>query len=215
MATVDDFKTWAKSDLRRFTSENLKDHCLLDESRRGDLSDYEYRASLKIYTDTNQYTITAIESSDRPHGYLGCMSSARKTRAGENQHRGSDLADGPLDYQTWIRILMDILSYEMVRVAKRQVHYIDTGRLDPPTAQKVVDRFNMAELTKAAQTKAMPADAWISEPDSDPYIDELIKKHRPPSEGSGRTAREAYEILHTINFDPKGAYEIEQRAKKS
>lgn len=51
-------------------------------------------------------------------GYLGCTSQCRKPRAGEQQHRGSDLHDGPLTPETWHRILADIVSYEMVVLAK-------------------------------------------------------------------------------------------------
>lgn len=49
-------------------------------------------------------------------GGLGCTASSRKPRAGEDWHRGSDLADGPLSEDTWRRILADIVSYEMVKV---------------------------------------------------------------------------------------------------
>lgn len=49
-------------------------------------------------------------------GYLGCIASSRKPRAGEKHTRGNDLADGPLTEETWRRILADIVSYEMVRV---------------------------------------------------------------------------------------------------
>jgi hypothetical protein len=51
-------------------------------------------------------------------GYLGCTSQCRKPRAGEQHHRGSDLRDGPLAAETWHGILADIVSYEMVMLAK-------------------------------------------------------------------------------------------------
>lgn len=49
-------------------------------------------------------------------GYLGCIASSRKPRAGEEHVRGRDLVDGPLSPETWHSILADIVSYEMVRV---------------------------------------------------------------------------------------------------
>lgn len=147
MATIQDFKTWAFTDLRRFTSENLRDHCLIEETYTGGSEDYEHVLVLRIYTDINEYRIRAVESAHKPNGYLGCTSSARKTRAGETQHRGSDLADGQLDYDTWIRIIMDILSYEMVRVHHpRKVHFIDTGHLGPQEAQDIVRNFSTTKL---------------------------------------------------------------------
>jgi hypothetical protein len=68
-----------------------------------------------IFTDTNRYSINVHVHADG-RGYLGCLASCRKPRAGEDWHRGSDLADGPLSMGTWHRILADIVSYEMVKV---------------------------------------------------------------------------------------------------
>lgn len=70
-----------------------------------------------LYTDNNKYMITA-RWGEGSYGYLGCCSMARKPRAGEEQHRGADLSDGPFTYETWFRILADIVSYEMVQLAK-------------------------------------------------------------------------------------------------
>lgn len=76
---------------------------------------FEQRAA--IYTDNQQYMLHAKWGGDGP-GYLGCMARSRKPRAGEEQHRGSDLTDGPFTYGTWFAILGDIVSYEMVQLAK-------------------------------------------------------------------------------------------------
>ena len=71
----------------------------------------------RVYTDNNVYTFSAAPLTERsPMGYLGCTSLARRERAGEDWHRGSDLADGPLTLETWRKILADIVSYEMVKV---------------------------------------------------------------------------------------------------
>lgn len=71
-----------------------------------------------IYTETNRYHISAGPSGGRYGGYLGCTAQSRKPRAGEDWCRGNDLHDGPCEEATWIGILGDILSYEMVRVHK-------------------------------------------------------------------------------------------------
>lgn len=73
--------------------------------------------NIAIFTDLHEYNISArYPSDDDLQGYLGCISTNRKTRAGEVHHRGSDLADGPYTEKTWRRILADIVSYELVKI---------------------------------------------------------------------------------------------------
>lgn len=76
----------------------------------------ECHQTVCIYTENQEYAISARWGHER--GYLGCIARARKPRAGEDHRRGSDLADGPFTYETWFRILADIVSYELVRLAK-------------------------------------------------------------------------------------------------
>lgn len=66
----------------------------------------------KLYTDGHIYYVRAHEN-----GYLGCVVSARKPRPGEDWTRGSDLADGKLDAETWNRILRDIVAYELKSIS--------------------------------------------------------------------------------------------------
>ena len=74
------------------------------------------RVYFKLATGRNTYTISArLSASD--DGYLGCIATSRKARAGENWLRGSDLPDGPLARETWDRILAAILRYEIVPIA--------------------------------------------------------------------------------------------------
>ena len=71
---------------------------------------------VKLYTKTNMYSIVA-----RPNdkgGYLGCIGDCRTPRAGESWTRGSDLADGDFSKDTWIRILGDIIGYELVKIQR-------------------------------------------------------------------------------------------------
>lgn len=76
-----------------------------------------------IFTQTNEYLINAVEKENG--GYLGCVSRCRKSRAGEDWRRGSDLADGKLSVETWYKILEDIIGHELVKVHKRKVFYVD------------------------------------------------------------------------------------------
>jgi hypothetical protein len=66
-----------------------------------------------IYTDTYRYCIRASSN------YLGCQVSARKPDAGEDWHRGNDLADGDFSKDTWNKIIADIVGYESVRSSKK------------------------------------------------------------------------------------------------
>lgn len=112
MATIRDFVTWLQ-ELDKFgrADDSIE---LID-----DLAEIEgggRQLSVKLYTANNAFQITAVEhDGDRPN-YLGCTSSARRPRAGEHWHRGSDLADGPLEFETWHRIVCQIVSYEKIKV---------------------------------------------------------------------------------------------------
>lgn len=70
-----------------------------------------------FYTDQFKYKIYANDRST-DDGYLGCQVTARKMRPGEDWTRGNDLADGPFNYATWLRILSTIVNYELVILSK-------------------------------------------------------------------------------------------------
>ena len=72
------------------------------------------RYFLYIFTDEHSYHISAYAPSEkRPKGYLGCIANCRKPRVGETWHRGSDLSDGSYSKETFIKIIGDIVSYEL------------------------------------------------------------------------------------------------------
>ncbi len=73
---------------------------------------------LRLFTDTNEYKIIAIPKDKDYEGYLGCIASSRKPRAGETWTRGNDLPDGYFCYETWVRILGGIVGYELVKIHK-------------------------------------------------------------------------------------------------
>lgn len=115
MDTPLDVIKWAKRDLSHFC-QNLD--CIgLETFVQGGEATRE-TVKLTLYSNKNKYTISAKSHSDQP--YLGCVASSRMPRAGEDWTRGSDLTDGPLNEETWHKILADIVSYELVRIHKGQ-----------------------------------------------------------------------------------------------
>jgi hypothetical protein len=75
---------------------------------------WEFRGGIvyvKIYTDGHVYSIEASPN------YLGCQVATRKPRPGENWTRGNDLADGNFIEETWVRIIKDIVSYELKSIS--------------------------------------------------------------------------------------------------
>ena len=88
-----------------------------DISYKGDdcIEEHDNRIVLKLYTDKNVYSIMA-KLSVRNGGYLGAGYSCRKPRAGETWTRGGDLADGDFSYETWIKIMGDIIGTELVKI---------------------------------------------------------------------------------------------------
>jgi hypothetical protein len=81
----------------------------------------ENELRIKLYTATHAYSIHAFSiSGHRPNGYLGCMGSTRMPRAGEDHTRGNDLADGPLNKDTFDAIMADIVGYEIVDLSPKR-----------------------------------------------------------------------------------------------
>ena len=68
--------------------------------------------SIRIFTKDCMYNIVAKAD------YLGCLTSNRKYRAGEDWTRGHDLPDGKFSYSTWQYIKLAILKNELVKVAR-------------------------------------------------------------------------------------------------
>lgn len=107
--TYETLVSWIKRDITRFS--NFDNHFnFVGEQRDLELGPL---STLGFYTDNNSYYIHYNQN------YLGCIASSRKPRAGEDWHRGNDLADGKFSEETWRRILGDIVSYELVKIAKK------------------------------------------------------------------------------------------------
>lgn len=81
----------------------------------------EVRVRLRLFSERYSYGVSVCVPADgsrpeEPFGYLGCVASNRKPRAGEDWTRGRDLADGPYCEKTWHNILADIVAFELVRL---------------------------------------------------------------------------------------------------
>ena len=79
----------------------------------------ERELKFSISTKNNEYVIRAIERESGKN-YLGCIADSRVRLPGEHHTRGNDLADGDFTRETWIAIMADIISYELVEAPKKQ-----------------------------------------------------------------------------------------------
>lgn len=116
MSSLKDFENWVSRDLSRFAP--VETHVQLLNGEPGSAP----KLRIRLYTDANAYTLTASERGD--HGYLGCVATSRKPRAGETQHRTRNLSEGALSEDTWRDILADIVAYELVRLHLKDDDYI-------------------------------------------------------------------------------------------
>lgn len=121
LSKIDQLKQWVKDELIDIRFNKFEDvvEVTADEGESNEEgSAYEYKFRFNIYTESHRYRINARDSSE-DDGYLGCTSSVRKPRAGENWTRGNDLADGKFTRATWERIKSDIIAYELVKLAPK------------------------------------------------------------------------------------------------
>lgn len=68
----------------------------------------------RIFTEQYEYLIRARDDIE-DDGYLGCIMSCRKMRAGEDWARGRDLPDGKFNRETWDSIVKSIIGNELVK----------------------------------------------------------------------------------------------------
>lgn len=67
-----------------------------------------------FYSNDYVYTISGCKANkNNIGGYLGCIVSTRKSRPGENWHRGHDLPDGPYSKETFDLIIHKIIANEL------------------------------------------------------------------------------------------------------
>jgi len=109
----------------------LKPLCRFDGLDDFIVADYkENKLNLELFTKDHRYCIVAHlprrsefsesngDKGGHDDGYLGCIVTTRKPRAGEDWNRGNDLADGSYSKETFDRIICDIVAFELVRVVK-------------------------------------------------------------------------------------------------
>lgn len=100
-----ELRSWLKS-LVRYGNV---DSCVLILKKLPDLvtkvNPKHYR--VKFFTESYEYTIVISGK------YMGAFSSCRKSLPGETWTRGSDLKDGEYSYDTWNKIVYDILRNEL------------------------------------------------------------------------------------------------------
>uniref|UniRef100_A0A6M3K5Y7 Uncharacterized protein n=1 Tax=viral metagenome TaxID=1070528 RepID=A0A6M3K5Y7_9ZZZZ len=99
-------------------TDTLKRWVVELESRYGrgqkalwDINEADDMIGVRLYTDGHVYSIKATPV------FLGCTASTRKARPGEDWTRGNDLADGEFNEETWLKILKDIVSYELKSIS--------------------------------------------------------------------------------------------------
>lgn len=125
MATIEQFHRWVERDLARFGKS--REDIMIQYGTLSDCRNGVTASNIRIFTDNNEYRISVNTGTLREgaglrermrarKGYLGCVASSRKPRAGETHHRGNDLPDGPLTEETWHSILAAIVAYELVKV---------------------------------------------------------------------------------------------------
>jgi hypothetical protein len=91
----------------------------IQEKKAYNSPQHGYYREFCLYTEDNKYSITAIDR-EGDDGYLGCVVSCRKARAGEEYNRGNDLPDGPFKEETWNTIIYAIVNYELVKLSDFQ-----------------------------------------------------------------------------------------------
>lgn len=96
---------WLKKYLRRISSSYWEE------------CEYSYGTKIKLYTNEYCYTIVAQEHQNM-HSYLGCTSTQRKTKPGEDHFRGCDLSDGKFSEETFLKIMGDIIANELLFVGR-------------------------------------------------------------------------------------------------
>jgi len=68
---------------------------------------------LKLWTDRHHYVISI---GFKENDYISCVATARRQRPGETFFRNNDLYNGRLNEESFNRVMLDIVSYELVSI---------------------------------------------------------------------------------------------------
>jgi len=94
------------------TSGKKSDHLLIVKHNN---NDNECDLSVYIFTATHSYSIVSkVPTERRPNGYVTAYAHCRIERAGEYWTRGSDLIEADYSFEGFMKVMLDILSYELV-----------------------------------------------------------------------------------------------------
>ncbi len=99
---------WQEIFAQRIDSLNCRGAMGTIEQHPEDTTGSDERLFVRVYTGTHVYSISCNKN------YLGCTVHTRAPLPGEQHTRGNDLADGPNTRGTWVRILTDIVAYELI-----------------------------------------------------------------------------------------------------
>ncbi len=96
---------------------NELDNLYIGDRRNDWVIEKQLDDRVRFYLFTNNYKYSIDVKEDSNGGYLGCVMSKRKSRAGEDWIRGRDLPDGKLNVNTWTRILYGIIGNELEMIS--------------------------------------------------------------------------------------------------
>lgn len=108
---IDQFNEWVKTLV--YPGDNVN----FIQCNKEYVGETEHVKIICLYTKDHKYSIHASDVKNE-EGYLGCVASTRKMRAGETWLRGNDLPDGPLTKDTWSKILNGIIRYELIQLSQ-------------------------------------------------------------------------------------------------
>lgn len=139
---LNEVKQWYGS-----SEQNWNDYILSDDEFReyrritAGQEDIKLRPALHVllWTADHEYHICALLRDGKPK-YLAGNANCRKSRPGENWHRGNDLADGDFSHETWTAIMFDIVGFELLAKSKKPIVAqceIPDGAIILPTVELV------------------------------------------------------------------------------
>ena len=112
---TDDVKKWLFDllDGMKYRRPEWQEYVVMENNEKGVLK-------LKLWTDRHHYVMSiGFGEND----YLSCVATARRQRPGETFFRNNDLYNGRLNEDSFNRVMLDIVSYELVSLWKKKKPY--------------------------------------------------------------------------------------------
>ena len=110
--TCEDAKIWLFTLLNqmKYSRSVWEDYVTKEDDQHGLLR-------VKIYTDRFAYEISVGWNNK---DYISCKSQARRQRPGESFFRINELFTGPICKESFNRVILDILSNELINIYRRR-----------------------------------------------------------------------------------------------